>query len=574
VTSEQRDRYIHEEQVMIPMRDGTRLAAGILRPSAEGTFPTVLVRTPYDKTNQRLAAPAWVDAGYAYVRQDVRGRFDSAGEFYPYRNDPEDGYDTIEWIARQPWSNGAVGQTGESHVGTVQYLAAPTRPPHLKAMVPGFAPASVFHYWWYQGGAFRLSFNLSWLVLLAQDNLRHFPRRAEALEEARRQVWVTPEDMKALQIEPLLREWSFRDFPLLEGLFGNSWFTEFMEHPEYSAFWQPYDFATQHKDMDTPMLHAGGWYDTFLQGTIDSYLGMRSNAKSEAAREAQKLIVGPWQHVSWGRSTVGDLDYGPEVMTLDPFQTRKRWFDHWLRGIDSGLMDEAPVLIFVMGANIWRPENEWPLARAWNRDFFLHADGRLDQTQPHGERPRTYRYDAKDPVIALGGCEWVNYPCGPYDQKPLDGRADVLTFQTAPLEEDVEVTGRVSAHVWASSTCADTDFTAKLVDVHPDGRAFNICDGIVRGRYRESLERAVLLEPGRPYEVRVDLWSTSQMFRRGHRIRLDISSSNFPRFDANPNTGEPPFTLNAGRVRRVVAENTVYFDRERPSRLVLPIVGR
>ncbi len=434
MTNESRQPHVFEEQVMIPMRDGTRLAASIMRPAVDHPVPTVLIRSPYDKTAQRLQQNQWADAGYAFVRQDVRGRYDSDGEFYPFRNDPADGFDTVEWIAGQPWSDGKVGQTGASHVGTVQYLVAPAAPPHLTAAIPEFAPASVYHYWWWQGGAYRLSFNVSWAILLASDNLRHYPARNARLAEARDQVWVTPEQMKALDIKPLYREWTYGNFEAIEGVFGNQWFEDFMRHSEYGDFWKPYDFHTQHSRMDLPMLHAGGWYDTFLQGTIDSYTGLRAKAKTEAARRAQKLIVGPWQHVSWGRSTVGDLDYGQDLMKLGPFEERKRWFDHWLRGEANGIMDEAPVLVFVMGENVWRPENEWPLSRATAERFYLHAGGTLNRTAPVDEKPRTYRYDPNDPVITMGGCEWVNYPCGPYDQKPLDGRRDVLTFVSAAPE--------------------------------------------------------------------------------------------------------------------------------------------
>jgi putative CocE/NonD family hydrolase len=564
--------HIFEEQVMIPMRDGTRLAASIMRPASGQPVPAVLIRTPYDKTAQRLQQNQWADAGYAFVRQDVRGRFDSEGEFYPFRNDPDDGFDTVEWIAAQPWCDGNVGQTGASHVGTVQYLVAPAAPPHLRAAAPEFAPASVYHYWWWQQGAFRLSFNLSWMVLLASDNLRHYPKRSAALEEARQQVWVSPEEMKALSIKPLFREWTYQDFAPLTGVFGNDWYSDFMRHNDYGPFWQPYDFHTQHADMDIPMLHAAGWYDTFVQGTLDSFIGLWGKAKSERARAGQKLIVGPWQHVTWGRSTVGDLDFGAPLMSVPPFEYRKRWFDCWLKGEANGFLNEPPVHIFVMGENLWRHEDEWPLSRARRERLYLHSDGSLDRTEPGSETPRHYSYDPRDPVITLGGCEWVNYPCGPYDQAPLDGRPDVLSFLTEPLHAPLEVTGQVFAHIFASTDARDTDFTAKLVDVWPDGRAFNICDGIVRATYRDSTTSPSFVESGRPYEFVVDLWSTSIVFGAGHRLRLDVSSSNFPRFDANPNTGFASFTPE-GR-EKVVAHNTIYFDREHPSYLELPVIPR
>ena len=564
------DRLVVDENVAIAMRDGTRLIASITRPASDGPFPTVLTRTPYDRMNQQANAEQWASAGYAFVREDVRGRFDSEGEFYPFRDDPADGHDTIEWIARQPWSNGRVGTTGASHVGTVQYLAAPGRPPALAASVPEFAPASVYHYWWYQGGAFRLSFNLAWVLALAQDNLRHFPRRLEALTRDREQALVSPEEMLRLELKPLFREWSFGDFATIDGVFGNDWFDQFMQHPDYGDFWRPYDFATQHAEMDTPMLHIGAWYDTFAQGTIDSYAGLARHARSERARSAQRLIMGPWRHVNWGQREVGELDFGPRLLEVVPFDTRRRWFDRWLGG--GGDVDAAPpVLIFVMGENVWRAEEAWPPPSTQHVDYYLHAGGSLSRDPPGDDQPLTFTYDPADPVVTLGGCEWVNYPCGPFDQRPLDGRTDVLRFQTPPLEHDLEVTGQVFVHLVASSSARDTDFTAKLIDVHPDGSAYNLCDGILRGRYRESLSTQTPMQHGEPYEFVIDLWSTSNLFRRGHRIRLDVSSSNFPRFDANPNTAGEPFALGG---ERVTAENSVYVDRERPSRVVLPVIPR
>ena len=568
-----KEELVRDERVDIPMRDGTLLAASLTRPSGDGPFPTVLCRTPYDRTKsiQLTAAERWACAGYTYLRQDVRGRFDSEGEFYPFRDDPNDGYDSIEWIAHQDWSDGTVGTAGWSHMGIVQYLTAPTRPPHLTAAIPLVAPVSVYHRWWYQGGAFRLGFNLAWLILLARDNLRHFPKRMAKLIEDQEQAWVTAEQMRNLDIKPLFRKWSPRDYQSISSVFGNNWFSNFMEHPDYGPFWHAWDFNRQHAEMETPMLHIGGWYDTFCQGTIDSYVGMKQNARSKAARKAQRLIMGPWLHGNQEQREVGELDFGEGLLELDPFDAQKRWFDHWLRGVDTGLMKEQPVQIFVMGENVWRSEEEWPLSRQQLTPYYLHSDGTMNREPPMDESPLTFTYDPADPVITLGGCEWVNYPRGPFDQKPLDGRQDILRFLTEPLKQDIEVTGQIFAHVWASSTARDTDITAKLIDVHPDGRAYNVCDGILRGRYRESVERQVLMEPNESYKFVIDMWSTSNLFRSGHHIRLDISSSNFPRFDVNPNTGYMKF----GEPKRIEkADNTIYFDRDRPTHIVLPIIPR
>lgn len=556
---------VHEEMVLIPSADGTPLAASVTRPAGEGPFPTIVVRSPYDRMNQRPAAEQWAAAGYAFVRQDVRGRFDSEGEFYPFRDDPMDGLATLQWVTQQPWSDGKVGTTGASHVGTVQYLVEPKHPP-IAAANPEFAPASVYHYWWWHGGAFRLSFNAAWVVLLARDNLRHFPARLTSLEAMREQAWVTPEQMRALQISPFFREWHPDGMAFLGEVFGNDWFREFMGHPSYGAFWEPYDFTTQHQDYSSPMLHVGGWFDTFAQGTIDAYAGATAHGAGE-----QRLVVGPWRHVNWGETQTGEWDFGPSLTSVSPFETRKQWFDRHLRGIGD---PEAPVLIYVMGENAWRAEEAWPPPSTQEQSWYLHTDGSLDRTPPTDEAPRSYDFDPRDPVITVGGPEWVNYPCGPFDQAGLDGRQDVLRFVSEPLTEPLEVTGRVRARLHVSSSAVDTDFTAKLVDVQPDGRAFNLCDGIVRARYRQSLSAPSLLTPGEPTEVEIDLWSTSYLFQSGHRIRLDISSSNFPRFDVNPNTGDDSIGGPEAPRGYVTATNTVYFDRDRPSHVVLPVIPR
>ncbi|MPZ99954.1 MAG: CocE/NonD family hydrolase [Dehalococcoidia bacterium] len=568
MTLAEQSELVYAEQLLIPAVDGTPLSASLTRPGGAGPFPTVLTRTPYDRTNQAATAEEWARAGYAFVRQDVRGRFDSEGAFYPFRDDPTDGVSTIAWLAEQPWCNGSVVMTGASHVGTVQYLVAPRQPAALAAAMPEFAPASVYHYWWRHGGAFRLSFNVAWAILLARDNLRHYPDRLARLQEQQAQVWVTPEEMRRLEIKPFFRAWSPEQHAESPGdVFGTGWFADFMRERSFGPFWEAYDFRPQHQDFRVPMLHVGGWHDTFAQGTIDSFTGL-----STAGHADQRLIMGPWRHVNWGQRDVGDLDFGDELLTVDPFQTRRAWFDRWLR---DGPADGPPVLIFVMGQNAWREEETWPPPAAGEDAWYLHADGRLAREAPSGDRePCTYDYDPRNPVVTLGGPEWVNYPCGPFDHAPLEGRRDILTFESAPLEEDIEVTGRVSVRLFASSSAVDTDFTAKLLDVHTDGRAFNLCDGIIRARYRDSLSHPAPLTPGEPVELDIDLWSTSNLFRQGHRIRIDISSSNFPRFDVNPNTGDDSTGGPDTPREYVVARNTVYCDQDRPSHVKLPVVRR
>ncbi len=576
-----------EFDVPVPMRDGKRLFADVYRPAGEGRHPVILTRTPYDKSQAfgRAAGSgslgmAAVRRGYAVVVQDTRGRFTSEGNFTPFVNEANDGHDTIEWSARQPWSNGKTGMFGGSYVGATQWLAATTRPPHLTAIAP-FVTASDYHEGWaYQGGAFNLGFNVSWTIWALTG------RNGGALM---RRLGLTPERLEEMVDAADAMRDAFKALPLLKQPLIRSaeagYYYDWMAHPADDAYWKALSIEDHHASISVPSLNVGGWYDIFLMGTIRNYTRMRQHGPSEAARSA-RLVIGPWSHTGLATNATGMIDYGQRAgatgLDLDALQLD--WYDHWLGLKAAGNPGEPPVRIFVMGENKWRSENEWPLTRALRTRYYLQSNGRantrrgdgaLSVTPPvGGERPDSYLYDPMDPVPTRGGniccAPWAGaLPAGPLDQAGKEDRGDVLVYTTPPLDREVEVTGPVKATLWVSSSAPDTDFTAMLLDVAPSGEAINLCDGIVRGRYRASRERASLLTPGQVERIEIDLVATSNLFKQGHRIRLEVSSSNFPRFDRNLNTGK-----GSDSAEVAVATNTVYHDTARPSHIELDIVPR
>lgn len=564
-----------ERDVRIPMRDGTMLHADIYHPEGDGPFPALLMRLPYDKISAEtitFAHPIWYARhGYLVVVQDTRGRGRSEGEFYPFRHEAEDGYDTIEWAAALPRCSGKVGMFGFSYVGATQLQPATLRPPHLTAIAPAFTNDNFYEGWTYQGGALALAFSMSWAVSLTPDTAQR--RGDEALEAALLSTfsgignwyWLLP-----LRAFPALREAEIAPY-----------FFDWLAHPTRDQYWEQWSVAARHEAISVPALHIGGWYDVFLEGTLRNYMALRERAGSEEARRGQRLVIGPWWHMPWAQQ-VGAVDFGPEARhAIDDVQVR--WYDQMLKGEHSGILDEPPVRIFVMGENRWRDEWEWPLARAVSttlhlrgegRANSLNGDGRLDREAPREEYPDVYVYDPGAPVLSIGGhscCFPQIAPMGPADQRPAEMRNDVLVYSGEVLQADIEVTGPVYVVLWAASTAVDTDFTAKLVDVHPDGMAINLCDGIIRARFRDSSTDPSPIEPDRPYEYRIAVGSTSNLFRAGHRIRLEVSSSNFPQFDRNMNTGNDVGVDGIGA--RIVATQTVFHDAARPSRLILPVVS-
>ena len=572
-----------ETNLPVSMRDGTTLYADVYRPDGPGPFPVLLQRTPYDKTTPGAALGLdplkAAKKGYALVIQDTRGRYTSEGEFYCFRDEINDGYDTVEWAASQPWSSGKVGMYGASYVGATQWLTAVSSPPHLTAMVPNVTASNYHQGWTYQGGAFELGFNVSWT--LSELTLANFPNISSVRN-------VPPERQQKLVEAVESMENSFLDSPMKEfphlkdGL--ADYFYDWVDHPDYDEYWKKLCIEERHSSITVPALNIGGWYDIFLGGTIRNYLGVREKGATEEARRGQKLIIGPWDHTSRGTSIVGSHYFGlaADAGALDLDGIHFKWFDYWLKGESNGVLDEPPVRIFVMGDNVWRNEQEWPLARAKPTDYYFHSQGQANSlngngglsTEPPGEEPTdVFLYNPANPVPTRGGglcCDPYFFPGGAFEQKEIEARDDVLVYTTPPLERKVEVTGPVTVTLWAATSATDTDFTAKLVDVCEEGCARNLTDSIIRARYRDSMTSPTLVEPGKAYCYTIDLWATSNVFKAGHRIRVEISSSNFPRFDRNTNTGN----IIAQDTEFKPALQTVLHNTQHPSHINLHIVPR
>ena len=558
--------------VEVKMRDGVILRGDIFRPDGEGKFPVLLQRTPYRRSiwgyDVDFAQHA-ASQGYVVFLQDVRGRYTSDGEWRPFVHEAEDGYDTIEWIAAQPYSNGKVGMFGGSYVGATQMLAAISNPPHLVGICPVVTATNYHDGWTYQGGAFEQWFNESWTSGLAEDTLL---RKIERNRESKEDVDTLP-----LTAYPVLK--------YNPSTFDTSatsvapYFLDWLAHPNFDDYWKRISIEDHFPQIHAQALHIAAWYDIFLGGSLRNYLGIKSSGGSEEARKGQRLLVVIGGHAGGGRK-IGDVDYGPEAEKFNEDEITVHWYDFLFKGAQNEFATGKPVKIFVMGANQWREEDDWPLARAKSTKYFLHSqgsansangDGTLSTSVPSAQSADKFTYDPANPVPTIGGplcCDATHLAAGPRDQRKVEERTDVLVYSTPPLEHDLEVTGPVHLDFFASSSAVDTDFTAKLVDVSPDGTAINLTEGILRAKYRDSQISPTPLEPGKVYPLSIDLWATSNVFRAGHRVRLEVSSSNFPRFDRNLNTGEAA----ANSSKWVKATNVVYHDSTHPSALVLPVV--
>jgi len=565
------DSVIIEHGVAVKMRDGTILRADIFRPNAPGKFPILLTRTPYDMRHDLDFSLKGVSRGYVVINQDVRGRYTSDGEWYPFIHESDDGYDTVEWAASLPYSDGRVGMYGGSYVGATQMLAAIAHPPHLAGICPVVTASNYHEGWTYQGGAFEQWFNESWTSGLAQDTLnRSVSQQTNALHG------ISKLPLSEYPLFPLPQ--SSSDNELLRSL--APYFLDWLAHPSYDDYWKRLAIEEHYPDIRVPSLTVAAWYDIFLGGSLRNYIGLKEHAADENARQGQRLLVTIGGHAGSSQK-IGDLDFGPaapfdeDAITLD-------WYDHLFRNLANQFAGPKRVKIFVMGSNQWRDEDDWPLARARDTRYFLHSagkantatgDGFLSTTPPQSENADKLTYNPANPAPTVGGplcCDSTHLQPGPRDQKEVEVRQDVLVYSTPALADDMEVTGPVHVELFANSSTRDTDFTAKLVDVSPDGSADNVTEGIIRGRYRNSQQTPDPIKPGGTYKFTIDLWSTSNVFRRGHRLRLEISSSNFPRFDRNTNTGDDL----AHATRLVSAVNTIRHDKEYPSALILPIVPK
>jgi uncharacterized protein len=560
----QSDSVIVERDVRAKMRDSVILKADIYRPKADGKYPVLLQRTPYDKSYSRSFGMKAASRGYVVVVQDVRGRFTSEGEWYPFRHESQDGYDTVEWAAALSESNGKVGMFGGSYVGATQMLAAIAGPPHLSGIAPGVTASNYHENWTYQGGAFEQWFNQSWTSGLAQNTLAR-----RAAQDTNALNW---KDVLPLESYPILAQPDAKSLA--------PYYRDWLAHPNYDDYWKAVALEESYSKIQVPILHIAAWYDIFLGGSLRNYVLLKSQAGSETARTGQHLLVEVGGHAGGSdQRRIGEVDFGPAT-PYDNEELLLKWYDYLLKGQANEFAGKKPVRIFVMGKNEWRDEEAWPLARATATKYFLHSagkanssagDGQLSAQAPVTESKDSYAYDPANPVPTIGGplcCDSMHLAPGPRNQQVVEERSDVLVYTTPAFTHDTEVTGPVSLDLFASTSAKDTDFTAKLLDVWPNGFAQNLTEGILRLRYRNSVDRPELARPGEIYHVVVDLWATSNVFLAGHRLRLEISSSNFPRFDRNLNTGEDQATST----KMQPATNTIYHDKEHPSALVLPIV--
>ncbi len=583
----------------MPLRDGTQLAMDLYYPARDGKkveepLPVVLWRTPYDKiASTGPIARYFASHGYIGVSQDVRGRYASEGVFYPFAHEGPDGYDTVEWIAAQPWCNGKVGTTGASYFAAVQNALACHNPPHLSAMIPIFGPSSYFHSAMRHNGALEMRF-FRYAFSMASESREAAadPVIKAALLEAMTNIW---DWVKAF---PIRRgETPLRLIPSYE-----EWAIDISTRVLYDDYWRQSGYGPApcfDTCADVPTLYIGGWYDSYTRSTVENFLALHPRQKQPV-----HLLMGPWKHSLGAEGEVGDLSFAPHGGLPDAFQgVQLHWFDHWLKGIDNGIDRQPPVRYFEMGGGAgtvgrerliqhggrWRTSPSWPPPHAKPMTCYLHGDGGLRTTPPSAESDSTsYTYDPANPVPTIGGnLSALGVEPGGYDQRadarfpfcqgsmPLSARQDVLCFISEPLTEELVLTGPIEARLWVATDGRDTDFTAKLMDLYPPspaypaGAAINLTDSIQRLRFRHGYEREELVEPGEICEISFQLYPTANRFAVGHRLRVDISSSNFPRFDLNPNTGG---VLGADRCRRI-ATNTLYHDAGHPSHLLLSILS-
>jgi putative CocE/NonD family hydrolase len=553
------------------MRDGVTLYADIYRPEGDGPFPVILMRLPYDKTsaeNVAYADPSWYARhGYLVVIQDTRGRYASEGEFTPFAHEAEDGYDTIEWAARLPGANGRVGMYGFSYAGATQLMPATLRPPSLVTICPGLTASQYYEGWTYNQGALALAFAMSWATQLAGGDAL----RAQDDDAARNLAAVFGNIQGWNWYQPLT------EFPPLQGPYG-TYFLDWLAHPTYDDYWRRWSIDEDYSRLTVPALHMGGWYDVFLSGSVRNFLGLRAEAGDSAARAGQKLLLGPWMHIPWAPVSLSSL--GCEPTTVDDLQLR--WFDQFLMGQETGVLD-APVSLYVMGAETWRDYPDWPPPASRPERWFLHSGGRansrfgdgvLSREAPGDESPDRFTYNATVPRMSIGGhscCFGFVAPMGPADQRPAEEFNDVLVYTSEPLQQPIELIGDVSITLYAATSARDTDWAARLCEVFPDGRSINLQEGILRARYRESLSQPSLLEPNRIYCYTIPLGPVGSRIAAGNRLRLTVSSSDFPQWDRNMNTGGD--LVREGPSAAVTGTQTVLHDAAHASHVTLPVVA-
>ncbi|WP_319945187.1 CocE/NonD family hydrolase [Nocardia macrotermitis] len=573
-----------QENVPATMRDGVVLKADVYRPKTGDRVPVILMRTQYGKAEAqvkpyRYQTPEWFASHcYLVVVQDIRGQGASGGTFTEFGNDRDDGYDSVEWAAGLPGSNGKVGMYGSSYVGATQWLSAVTAPPHLVTIVPSNTSSDYYDGWTYEGGEFRLAFVEPWAMgTIAETAARNRGDTATAkqllADEAQYTRWL---GYRPYQQFPPMRPGDPNVAP---------WFFDWIRHAARDDYWKQWSIREHYPDVKIPVLDFEGWYDAFLAGGTENFSGMVRDGGTAQARANQRLVIGPWDHVGWGRPGSGVS--APMLAAVGPAgdspvnDLMLGWFDHFLKGQDNKVAGQPTVDYFLMGANKWKSATAWPLPNTRWTTYYLSGSGANGLTGRLGalttappkdpQQPDTYDYDPLNPVPSAGGhscCGASSGPQGPYDQYVVEQRSDVLTYTTAPMSADTELTGPTTVKLWAASTAPDTDFTAKLVAVAPDGSTVNLNNGIIRTPFRDSLEHPTPTVPGQPYQYTIQIWPTSYLVRAGSRIRLEISSSDYPQFAPNPNTGQP-FGASADTQ---IATQTILHDAAHPSSVVLPVI--
>jgi len=552
--------------VLIPMRDGVKLSSDFYFPNAEEKFPTILIRTPYNNSTSRYDryGKFYASRGYVVVIQDCRGRYDSEGEWNSFIGEEYDGYDTIEWIAKQPWSNGKVGMTGVSYVGFVQWMAASEQPPHLSCIFTYGSPSSIYGDTWFSFGTLYLMDAVTWAFFMDGRTNQNM-----GVNE-----WLNLKDHL-----PLIT---------LDEFLGRKidFWKEWLSHPNYDEYWAKQGMKGRYHKVNVPSVTVTGWYDDGQHGSLENYYGIMREG-TDLAKKNAKLTIGYWRHGGPYPHTnnyytkLGAFDFGDDAL-LDLETYELRWFDYWLKGFKNNIMNEPKVKLFIMGENEWREVKEWPLPDTKYTEFYFHSsgnantlygDGYLNTTASRKEPQDKYTYDPADPVPSIRGGAGARggISSDPIDQRVNEKRMDVLCYTSDILQNDVEVIGPVRIILYASSSATDTDFCGKLVDVHPNGAAYNVCyaaSGLISARFRESLEKSSLIQLGKVYKYEIKLRPTSIVFKKGHRIRVEISSSDFPIFNRNLNTGKDPYN-STGMVK---ANQTIYHNTEYPSHIVLPII--
>jgi putative CocE/NonD family hydrolase len=556
-----------ERHKPIKLSDGITLYADLYLPASPGRYPTLVTRTPYgvqrDGVHEMMVK--FAQHGYAVVVTDVRGRYESEGEWEPFRDEARDGYETVEWAAKQPFSNGKVATQGGSYVGHNQWAAASQNPPHLVAAFPALASTNIYANWLTMGGAFRLSFNYGWGVVRMPNRIM-LP-----------QYWHTENYMpENLRYDNILMYLPLKEADVINEGAPVQHYRDWLSHESYDDYWKAISDEERFDKITVPIHTLGGWFDIFIMGTVNGYVGMKNHGATPEARAGARMIIGPWGHGP--TQSFGGIDFTPDAF-VDMFELQLRFYDFYLKGIKNGLDLEKPVRLFYMGVNKWRDESDWPVPGTQYRELYLSSngsansvrgDGKLNFVKPDKSDNDNYHYDPLNPVPTTGGNNCCGTPtvAGPVDQRPLERREDVLVYTSEFLKKSITIAGPIKMKLFAATDGKDTDWMIKLIDVYPDGYSMPVAEGILRARFREGLDKMKLLTPNQVYEYEIELTPTANVFQPGHRIRVDITSSNFPQFDRNPNTGEP---LGSSAKTRV-AQQTIYHGGSTPSHILLPVV--